>query len=305
MVAAGAEARRPLLPVFVVGEKAAGMGAATALLAFQVLTGALQIPSDERGSPPPQTVALFSSNTDVSWQDKLKQGIGRAVHSEIKPILHLPVEAAQGILSSIPEIQSGGISHLGLLLGGQESQGLIPAEMAQSSAHNLQQVLGCFPSNSSQEKQRPFAFVSLSLPLHLAMMQANCLPKSNLRQDTFQVLLPEGGSIHAHYLYDEFGDPLACPTQETILSTPPTFANASRSAAIAAAYSALRGNGMDPISSAAIAAAVATILGDSDSNQMSWSTIQRVVQLSRHIRQYGTVDEPGALGAKWREYGYK
>ena len=265
-----------------------------ALSAFEVLTGRTRVPLS--GSPPQQPVSLFTANN----LHKLSQYTD--LYSNADAILHLPIDSdGAGVSVLTPEIRRA-VSYFGIQPSPYDSQGPMMAEdMARKYGSVLQRILG-----SLENAQHPNTFVSLDLPLQLAMLKANCLPKSRAHQDSFHVLLPEGGSILANYLYDESGggmDPLACPTKETVVSTPPTFATAKRSSTSAAAFTALRGNGMDPVSSAAIAAAVATILGDGDPGH-SWATVEKTVQLSRHIREFGAQETPGALRTKYIEYGY-
>ena len=267
---------------------------------FQVLTGQVQIPPDQRGTPPQQPVSLFTVNN----LEKLQQHIG--LYSDANLILHLPIDSTgAGVSILTPQVKKG-VSHLGIQPSPWDTQGpLVSPEVAQNYGTTLSNLLKSLPSDTN-------VYLSLDLSLQLAMLQANCLPKSTAHQDSFHVLTPEGGSILAHYLYDYNNagpgtDPLACPTKETVLNTPPTFATAKRSTTPAAAYTALRGNGMDPISSAAIAGAVATILGDAGgtSNLITWSMLERTVQLSRHIREFGAVETPGAIRRQYTDYGYK
>ncbi|CAB9505108.1 expressed unknown protein [Seminavis robusta] len=300
---------RPVRPVFVVGEVPAAMGASLALNCFQVLTGQMQIPADQRGSPPQQPVSLFNANSI----DKLTENIG--LYSNTEPILHVFVGATGdgvGILRD-PEVRAG-ISYLGVQPSPWDTQGpLVSLETAQMYSPTLKEVLSNLsPRNNNNSPGQPVVFLTMELSLHLALLNGNVLPKSTANQDSFHVLMPEGGSIVVNYLYDtkSFGmgtDPLSCKTKETVISTPPTFSTAKRSSSSAAAYTALRGNGMDEISSAAVAAACATMLGDdaARATSISWSTVEKACQLARHIRQYGAVDNPGALRKQYTAYGYK
>lgn len=82
--------------------------------------------------------------------------------------------------------------------------------------------------------------------------------------------------------------------------------------ASASAYSVLRGNGLDAISSACIAASVASILQPEnllDSppllTALTWPLIQQVVQVSRKLRAHGAVETPGVMRKLYIDCGYK
>jgi hypothetical protein len=141
-------------------------------------------------------------------------------------------------------------------------------------------------------------------------------------------------------------DPLKCPnTREMLIETPPTTPSLQRSRRLAAAYTAIRGQrrpaegsggggssssantgaptAVSAWTAAVIAASVATILGDDDNSNnnnngsssvgdtvatttTTWNMIQRAVQLSSHIRNYGSKEQvSGFMRQKYKEYGHK
>jgi len=319
-----AEQHRPIRPVFVEEEDpVAFLGATTALFALEVLTERLAIPSREEqrmvgGAVPTagrQPVFVASSSTDDEGRS-FQQQLDSFVKSNSEPILHLSfgpsgIQFSPDILQQIPYVGLH-LATPGTML--QDGGGGDTPETARACGTILQQVLQVLSSPSSISSQSPMACVSLDASLHVAMLQANCLPntKPSLpHNDSYYVMLSNGDSVVIDYLYTERpggNDPLCCPTHEVLVETSPTLPSPQRSLAQSAAYTALWGNGMDPLWSAAVAASVATLLGDSNfatDEPLTWSDIQSIVQLSRHIRQYGTKEVPGLMRQTYVDYGYK
>ena len=315
---------RVLRPVFV-NDQVAFLGATMALYAFEVLTGRLHIPTvDSQAGFPKVTKAGFPKVGPPVYafadENSLWQQLTSYQSSASEPILHLSLgpSGIQVSRSLLEQISYAGL-HLTLTTPGMESQGgaiTASPDVAATCGLALQQTLQCMPKSRSTNKNSPTVWVSLDVSLHTAMLQANSLPEktpSLPHNDAYYVMLPNGDSILVDYFFTERpggSDPLSCPSKEVLVETSPTSPSHPRSTAQSAAYTALRGNGMDPLGSAAIAASVATILGDSNFGTTggripSWSDIDRAVQLGRHIRQYGTKEMPGLMRQKYVEYGYK
>lgn len=301
---------RPIRPVFVDNE-ISFLGAASALFAFEVLTGKLTIPKDETaatGYPEVgQPVFMFSDHKNLLEQLHPYQSSEPILHATLRPGKPIPI--SQDILNRIWYVG------LHLMSGTEGRVGIaVASDVARTQGMALQQILQWLPPSLTSTSP-PIAWVSLDLALHAAMLQANCLPNQtpNLpHNDAYYVMLPNGDSIMIDYdFYTKNpggNDPLLCPTKEVLVETSPTNPSSQRSTAQSAAYSALRGNGMDPLGSAAIAASVATILGDSDfaTGPITWSDMERTVLLGRHIRQYGTSKNgPGLMRQKYIDCGYK
>ena len=284
------------------------MGATLALHTYDVLRGSIQIPTDGAlAATTPKDQPVFV----VADQNILQQQIDS--YESRQPILHLApgpnrLQLNHNILQRI--------SYAGFYLtAGVESQaGRVSPEQAKGCAEALGQILQMLPPLATN--QGPKAFVSLDAPLHLAILQVNGLPKTPLlaHNDAYYVMLPNGDSVLVDYLYNTEkpggSDPLSCKTKEVFVETSPTSPSSQRSIVQSAAYSSLRGNSVDPVKAAAIAASVATVLGDSNfstntSGPLSWSDIKNSVQLARHINQFGTKTTTGMLRQKYVECGYK
>jgi len=294
-------------PVFV-NDELAFMGATLALHTYDVLRGSIQIPTTDGAlaatTPKDQPVFLVADQKILQQQiDSFKSR---------QTILHIApgpnrIQLNHDILQRI--------SYAGFYLtAGVESQkGRVSPDQAKGCAEALGQILQMLPPLASTKNQGPRAFVSLDAPLHLAILQVNGLPKTPVlaHNDAYYVMLPNGDSVLVDYLYDSEKpggcDPLSCQTKEVFVETSPTPPSSQRSIVQSAAYSSLRGNSVDPVKAAAIAASVATVLGDSNftSGPISWSDIKNSVQLTRHISQFGTKKTTGMLRKKYVEYGYK
>lgn len=313
---------QPLRPVMVVGDAPAALGVVLALHTLEVLTGRTSLPNPndnkaKQTNPRQQLVYHFPAdavNELPEFLDDLDD-----------PILHFTVddgtnEGSTGISADL--LTAAGmaaardkIPFLGLQaitprekISTSEPETLIPEDVARAYSSRFQQILaGCVSLNN--------IVVTLDLPLHLAMLNFNCLPQSasstTQHRNSFHVLKPDGGGVVTDYLYPDDGsvfDPLSCKTQETIITSPPTVASVSISATAGAAYTALRGNGLDALASAAISAAVSTMLADGSADtrtSVDWSTVTSTVQLSKHIREFGVVSMPGEIRIRYRECGYR
>jgi hypothetical protein len=302
---------RPLRPVFVMDETAAA-ASALAVQTLKVLTGQVGIPpeyTDEAG--PDGRLPIYLINSPYQLQEALQQ------HGQSEPILYFLVDATTttGVSNvHFEALQQAAFVGLGFHCD-HDGDNDAALEMADRVGSAITQAIQRFP-RSAVDNTPPTMFVSLDLALHLAMLRTNALPKHQNppHGDSYHVAMPEGGSTLIEYFYDHqnnFGgsDPLLCPTKETLLEAPPTSSSRRRSTHLGAAYTVLCGQGMNPLASAAVAASVTTILGDGiddDRTEVSWNVIERTVQLSHHIRQYGTKEQdPGFMRRKYKEFGYR
>lgn len=324
----------PLQPVIIIDDdnatgRTAAKAAILALQTWQVLKGQLQIPSNDHhhhGSSAAQKSSSSPCQPPVFVVGSKSAELRRVNNKPV--ILHIPIDTtttnAAATAMTILEMLQQPPSFIGLHLydGNNIDDDL---DSAQSAGTALQGMLrDCCPNTA--------CCVSLDLKLHLALLRINALPKdavhSNHHGDSYHVLMPEGGSLLIDYQYDHgnpFGgaDPLKCPTKAVLIETPPTSPSLQRSRHLAAAYTAVRGQQQNQnnqvsttvLSAAIIAASVATILGDDDNNggssaaaasMTTWNMIQRTVQLSSHIRNFGIKEQvPGFMRQKYKEYGHK
>jgi hypothetical protein len=302
---------RPLRPVFVMDDTATS-ASALALQTLKVLTGQVGIPpgySDE--AVPDGRLPIYLINSPHQLQEALQQ------HGQSEPILYFPIDATTttGVANiHFEALQQAAFVGLGFYCD-HDGDNDAALEMADRVGSAIKQAIQTFP-HSAVDNKSPTMFLSLDLALYLAMLRTNALPKQQdpPHGDSYQVAMPEGGSTLIEYFYDHqnaFGgsDPLLCPTKETLTEAPPTSSSRRRSTHLGAAYTVLCGQGMNPLASAAVAASVATILGDGiddDRTEVSWNVIERTVQLTHHIRQYGTKEQdPGFIRRKYKEFGYR
>ena len=180
---------------------------------------------------------------------------------------------------------------------------------------------------------KPFAAVTMDYPTHLSLLQSNTLPKTRgilgeytdndywvLRDTIFNGLRIDdnGDGVLLEYSYDyanPFGgsDPLACPSMGYVLPSPlPPDTQRSSSSnslqpaneALAAAYTAMKGYGMDPVAALCIANSVRAVFLDDPQVSYSWDTIDKIVSYSQTVRQ-GIQQEDGLPRKRYREFGYK
>lgn len=292
-------------PVFVDTE-IASLAANLALHVFEVFAGSLTIPKEEnekKGSSPRkrQPVYMIGPKTE------------QLISQEDSVILHLsknPVRS--GFFKKLPQLRHAYPVGLHVSTAGKFDWKVFRDE-AQTCGTTLQHILQLLPLPS--DPKFPTALVSMDAPLHLAMLEANCLPKiipESPHTDSYYIMLRNGDTIMIDYNFkhDNFGgdDPLSCPTKDILIETSPTAPSSGRSLAQSAAYTTFRGNGLDSLWSAALAASVATTLGDSNfqpKEEFSWFMVERIIQLGRNIRQHGTKERPGLMRQTYKSYGYK
>ena len=357
-------------PVVVVGNPSEALAASMALCTREVLNG---LEKDDRPPvPPPQLVALLqqphrhqiamSEEMDSLLQNSLLfgqyQGTSPITVQNLietingvenflsciydrsedygNPILHTATESRADKLSILAnESIRNSISYFGLnlysnLVQSGEGKFSLPKEEASDLGTRLQTFLDAGNMDS--------VAISMDLPSHLAMLQANRLPKSRGvlgSNDVFAIRddiqegrnVDNGSSMTIEYNYDYENpmggsDPLLCPSYGNCVVAPNTINHPvvqfEANSAHAAAYTAMRGYGMNPISSLCVASSVKAIfkeLGSFESAETgsparftpppyNWDVIDRITEYCCQSRQ-NVIKEEGASRKKYREFGYK
>ena len=308
---------------------AAALGAALALCIRDVLLQ--QTNEEDEETPPVQPVTLLTSAnaTYEVLQDVCEtiqivnsenkhpsiEQYSKALHCEdemSKPILHVVLDAPDAALVT-PQIRKS-ISFLGLEPTVAQS-GLISPDRAQRIGSVLQEVLDFYWYAQAREESTPPANIAWGWRLHLALLQANCLPKSPTHGDSY-MMFPDNVSydnimVIVDYLYDynnPFGgtDPLSCPTREVSIATDDwTTGRLDTGHAASAAYTACRGNGMGALNAACIASSVGTVLSRSIANETlyTWPTLEDAAYLCQKLRVTAR-DEP-VVRQMYMDFGYK
>ena len=213
---------------------------------------------------------------------------------------------------------------------------ILPKEDATEWGTKLQTVL-----NDGSSSPIPAA-VTMDTSSHLAFLQANSLAKCRgvlgnhdiwaIEDDIRDGLSVDSGDCMLfEYQYDYNNpmggsDPLLCPSKgytidsASLSSTSGSNHDGSNdnkaNDAYAAAYSALRGSGMDPIPSLCIATSVKAIFRTFDNDLLveqegnvnnlsySWDVIEKIADYSR-LARLNAFEEDGLPRKKYREFGYK
>ena len=234
----------------------------------------------------------------------------------VDPILHVIIEGAAAAQPLLSHNIASQVSFLGIepIVPEQARQmEMVLPEVAQRCGSMLQEVVDAFGSHECQ----PSMAMTLDLPLHLSMLQANSLPKSRTaHEDSFlcQDTKNTGDFILVHYQYDydnPFGgtDPLSCPTREIAISPAGAVASGGGNGsngdgfASAAAYTALRGNGVPSLSAACIASSVGVVIDEKESLCHDMSTIKRIAKLAEEVKR-ASVEQP-ILRKRYIDFGYK
>ena len=274
------------------------------------------------------------------------------------PMIHAILEPGFDVRPFLNPSFRNSLSSLGLHVTlpspiGQEGNGKVSREISKEIGSMIQKFMDVTPNQDTM--------VTWDLKLHLSMLLSNSLPKSSSSQsspsstttttttsahnkDSFFIVEEGGGrqqqgttTILAKYLYDyqKLGgtDPLLSQTKEYVLTSPPSptatatpISQSCCSHVQAAAYSALRGNGLDAIQSSCIAVSIASILLDETNNKQNngivggglsprlpppsynWSTIEQIVRYSQHVYNTMMIKEPSnnnsILRQKYKDYGY-
>ena len=220
-------------------------------------------------------------------------------------------------------------------LAGQDDYEEQGGSMSRETADKWGNELSTLLINDGSQKILPAAVI-MDVRTHLAMLQANSIPKTNgvlgendiwairgTKQDEFLIEnIHDGILLDYNYDYsDPFGgcDPLLRPSNGYIVPSPTdavkvndeTLAKAND--AYAAAFSAVMGSGLDPLSSICIATSVKAIfieqgvIGDNGvfcPPSYTWNTIDGIaeytLQSTNAIRK-----EDGYPRKIYREFGYK
>jgi len=184
------------------------------------------------------------------------------------------------------------------------------------------------------EGSQSSAAVTMDVRTHLAMLQANSIPKSrgvlgekdvwairDTIQDGIHVVNGDGMLLEYEYDYgDPFGgcDPLLRPSTGYIIPSPTSSSHSFETIskandAYAAAYSAMVGSGMDSLSSICIATSVKSVfteLGKIDGDGIfcppsyTWSVIDQIAEYSLKARQ-NIQQEDGLSRKMYKELGYR
>ena len=192
---------------------------------------------------------------------------------------------------------------------------IMSREQAEISGSKLQSFL--------DERNPSYTAVIMDTSTHLAMLQANSLPRCRgaigkkdtwAIKDTTQDIDCDSNGVLFEYQYnynDPFGgcDPLMCPSIGYII--PPVnsamYNSISKEAtdAYAAAYSASVGSGLDYVSSICIARSLESLFMKLGRPPVySWTTIDEIVELS--IEAGKSIKKEDGLPRKmYKEYGYK
>lgn len=233
----------------------------------------------------PPRVALLQSSSSLTTSPQQETDV-----------LHVVIQSKDDALNLLQSKEMINASCLGVQLDVSTGTQMVPPETAHTVGNLIQEIFNSYETT-------PIA-ISLDLPLHLALLRENSLPKTS-RHNCFQVICPEE-SICVEYKYDwnnPFGgsDPLACGSSEY------RFFNSSAGDAkgiLAGAYTALIGYGLDTVSSAGIAASVGAVLASNPSMpDYSLETAQAI--LDHYQTKLLVTEDNGVLRQKYIEFGYK
>ena len=300
-------ARRPVIVAGGAGSSAAvaqaALGADLALSAREFVDGAN---NSVRNSGAVSSV-LVVQNADDGEYPSIEQYEDAICQFDddigTKPILHVILEgsaAARPLLS--PSIAND-IAFLGIEpivpKQARKMDKVLP-EVAQRCGCMLQEIVDAFGGRESQ----PSMAIMLDLPLHLSMLQANSLPKSmSAHEDSF-LCRDTQNTYLVDYQYnynDPFGgtDPLLCPSREiTISAAGNVKVGTGNGFASAAAYTALRGNGVHKIPAACIASSVQAVIDEGTRHDVS-----RIAKLAEEVEN-AAIEQP-VMRSRYIEFGYK
>ena len=345
---------RPVIVAGSAGSSAAqaALGAALALSARDLLRGSSQIESSSQPLLPCQPVIALLATTNENKDDashaeaKLEATLidsgavtsamfvqnteGRCPSIEqygdvisqcaVDPVLHVIIEGAGAARPLLSPSIARQVSFLGIepIVPQQARQmEMVLPEVAQRCGSMLQEIADAFGSHECQ----PSMAMTLDLPLHLSMLQANSLPKSRTaHKDSFlcRDTKNTGDFILVDYQYDydnPFGgtDPLSCPSREITISPPgdlsgggspgADYGYTGNGFASAAAYTALRGNGVPALAAACIASGVGVVVDEGHPLRHDISTVERIATLAEKAKR-AAIEQP-TLRKKYIDFGYK
>ena len=352
-------------PMIVIGNTNAALGAAMALCAQDVIlqqesNNSQEFEKHATPIPPTQLITFFnqkqqkkihlSAETVASLQNAIYsiqsqetkksaipsaneyQEILDSMDQDKHPILHITLDTIGGVEETTQSLSPNrnSLSFLGFniqttLADSDHGRLRLSRDDALEWGERLQNLL--------EECQIPVS-VTMDMATHLAMLQANSLPKSRGllgENDVFAIrdgiqydtIIDNCDGALFEYQYDDknsFGgrDPLICPSKGYLVPSPIVFNRRGNKSqmeaandAYAAAYTAMRGSGMDPVSSICVATGVKAVfveLGNIDDDMFcppsyTWNVIERMVEYSRKCRQ-DVAQEDGVSRKKYKEFGY-
>lgn len=350
--------------LIVVGNTNEALAAAMSICALGVLFSkdSLDEQQRERQSPvpPAQSVAFFnrhakqqslSSDTISSLQNALlflgsfslesyEQILANALQvvlriSDENPMFHTSIEF--GSDEGAKNMQSlfiirDRLSFIGLNLNTHSSTSaadgmhVMSREIADEYGNRLATLL---------DGNRSPAAVTMDISTHLALLQANSLPRSRgvlgNEKDAYAIhgtiqgglRTDAGGGMLMEYNFDyadPFGgcDPLLCPSIGSIISSPvsPEYTSTQNCAindAYAAAYSAAVASGIDSVNGVCVATSVKAVFqelgaisedGTFCPPAYTWKTIDRIVECSRRAIE-NMRQENGLPRKMYKEFGYR
>jgi hypothetical protein len=273
------------------------LGAALAIVTNDVLYSHDDVLDSTHNKIPedPPSVTRFSSSSSLIQQQP---------PSPPFDIVHVVVQSkedAQNLVQS--NLQSP--KCLGIQVAVDTGNQMVAPETAQSVGALLQEIVYA-------HKDTRIA-MTLDLPLHLALLQANVLPKTP-HHNSFHVLCGPSStssteSIVVEYCYDwnnPFGgtDPLACPSKEICLKTKRDYKARASTQVQAGAYTALTGSGASIVDSVGIAASVAAVMAEQSClTEYSPDAIHDIV--NHYLGRTEASEGSGILRQKYIEFGYK
>jgi hypothetical protein len=174
-------------------------------------------------------------------------------------------------------------------------------------------------------RERSSAAVSMGIRAHLAMMQANSLPRCRGalgEKDTWAITDTILGDMHVEHgdgmlfeyqfnYNDPFGgcDPLMCPSVGYIVPSAPSICGAETQKgandAYSSAYSVMIGFGMDHLSSMCVATSVKSLFLELGRPPLyTWNNIDEIVE--RSVKCFQSVRREDGLPRKmYKDFGYK
>lgn len=355
-------------PLIIAGSTSECLGAAMALCAKDELLNSSGNQS-RPPVPPSQMIAFFNELSDDQQQqqralssatvssiqnaiyflgestDNMEQLLSHALQlmsrinpssdsSDLSPMLHTSLHANDKSKFAALSMTRKRFSFVGLqvktdlITSTDDGRVILPRDNAEELGNKLQTLL-------DGDSQSPLsAAVTMDIRTHLAMLQANSLPRSRgalgTNRDVWAMSDCIKDGIHAdnedsllfEYKYD-YDDPFGgCDSllrAENVYSISPADAEYLKEfnkqeviGAFSAAYTALMGSGMDPISSMCIANSIKRVfhkLGSTDGTHYepptySWNTIDLIVEHSRTASQL-VVTTNGLARKMYKEYGYR
>ena len=313
-------ARRPVIVAGGAGSSAAvaqaALGADLALSVREIVEGANNSVRDG-GAVSSVVVVQNADDGEYPSIEQYEDAIRQFDDIDTKPILHVILEgsaAARPLLS--PSITDD-IAFLGIepTIVPKQARKLdkVTPEVAQRCGCMLQEIVDAFGGHESQ----PSMAIMLDLPLHLSMLQANSLPKStSAHGDSF---LCRDTSTKTTYLVDyqydyndPFGgtDPLRCPTREITISAARNVevgtGYTGSGFASAAAYTALRGNGVPSFHAACIASSVQAVIDEGEclpATSTRRYDVSMIAKLAEEVES-AAIEQP-VMRSRYIEFGYK